>query len=164
MLYTNCMNKTIRAYLSEIGRAGGRSRAKRLNDAERKSGAAKAALSRWMVTRFGVAAFEELGLPGSEIVDEGLESLAEGKNDTLEALAVAEAAPRLRFLNVPVPKNASTIDNARGKLYRLIEDRDADMGHARFLAVLERLDSFCDALSVVHDRTPEVRRDRRWCV
>lgn len=154
----------VRAYLAEIGRKGGRARARSLGAGARRGAAAKAALARWMKRRFGVVSFAALGLPGSEIVDAGLASLAEGKTDEVEALAVAEAAPRLRFLNVPVPRSAEEVENARVKLYRALEARETGTAHARLLALFERIDSFCNALSVVYDRVPEKRRDRRWCV
>lgn len=155
--------RTIHSYLADIGRRGGRARARALSKEERKKIAVKASLVRWMNERFGVKSFSELGLPGSEIVDKGLILIAEGKYNRIESLAVAEVTPRLRFLNVPVPHQVCGIKNPRRKLYRLMEKKEQGLAYPRFHALLERLDSFCDALSAIHKRKPAQRRDRSWC-
>lgn len=157
----------VRRFLSRIGRMGGLSRARDRSQSELDSTARRGAVSRWIRQRFGVGSFEDLGLPGWEIVDKGLFDLAAGKTDSIDALAVAEVQPRLRYLGVPVPRTTETIIEARKKLYRIVEVQNGEMAHERFSAILQRVDSFCDALSsrspgVVLRRVP-VRRDRIWC-
>ena len=83
------------------GGSGGRRRAARRSAAERSATTRRTATARWVRHRFGGMSFEELGLPGGDIVDAGLEDLASGRT-TPEALAVSLAAPRLRREGVPV--------------------------------------------------------------
>ncbi len=137
----------VRKFLAKAGRKGGASRARRLESNARCAQARHAAIARWMKKRFGSGSAEEMGLPGWEIFDAGMKDLVEGKTSGVSALAVAEVRPRLRFLGVPVPSVADSIVNAREKLYRAVEDREGDMAHARFAAILERLDGLCDALA-----------------
>lgn len=154
----------VKKFLSAIGRIGGRARARNHNQKDLDAMACRAAGARWMRKRFGVDTFEELGLPGWEIVDTGLRELSQGTTDGIEALAIAEVAPRLRYLGVPVAKTASDVSNPREKLYRLMESRHGGMAHERFTAFLQRIDSFCDALSSSYPQEKRtVRRDRVWC-
>ncbi len=116
-----------------------------------------------MRARFGVEKFEDLALPGWQVIDAGMRNLVDGEEDRVEALAVAEARPRLRYLGVPVPRSADLICDAREKLYRMMEAAHGELAHARFMAILSRVDSFCDALSSVRSaRGQQVRRDRMW--
>lgn len=128
------------------------------------SQARRAIVSRWMKQRFGTNNFEKLGIPGWEIVDLGLRDLADGNHSSVAALAVAEVRPRLRFLGVPVPDVLIQNTNIRMRLYRTMEEQHQDMAHARFCALLERVDSFCDTLAV-QIRIPKhsTHRHRRWC-
>jgi hypothetical protein len=115
-----------------------------------RAGAARqAAIRRWTRARFGAPSFRELGLPGGEIVDAGLADLAAGR-ETIESLAISEAAPRLRREGVPVPRDV--IPDPSERLYRLIEQRDGALAHARFTALLRQLASFADACSFLRER------------
>ena len=150
-------------YLRKIGKKGGKQRAKKLSLAARSSQARKAVLSRWMNKRYGVDSFEKMSLPGWEIIDAGLHDLVTGNHSSVNALTVAEIRPKLRFLGVPVPHVPRQIFSIRPSLYRAMEEQHKDMAHARFCALLERADSFCDALSSLAP-IPQAssHRNRRW--
>jgi hypothetical protein len=141
----------IRENFRRFGRVGGRRRAERLAPADRRTIARRAARVRWTRERFGAASFEELGLPGGELVDAGLEGLASGRVSP-EALAVSLAAPRLRREGVPV---GAVLDDPERRLYELLAQRDGDLAHARYNAFLRRLVSFAD--SCRRARLPKAR-------
>jgi hypothetical protein len=82
-----------------------------------------------------------LGLPGGDLVDQGLADLAAGKI-TLESLLVSLAAPRLRREGVPV--GAALADPER-RLFRLLSRKGMDLAHARYNAYRRRIVSFADA-------------------
>jgi len=119
--------------------------------ADRSAVARRAATVRWIRERFGAASFEELGLPGGDLVDAGLDALASGRVSA-EALAVSLAAPRLRREGVPV---GSVLDDPERRLYDLLAQRDGDLAHARYNAFLRRLVSFAD--SCRRARLPKAR-------
>jgi hypothetical protein len=152
------LSRDVREFLAAAGRKGGRARGRRLTPAARA-----AALSRWMRQRFDTDSFASLGLPGGELVDRGLRRLAAGDLASPEALAVAELRPRLRFLGVPVPATAAEVDGARERLYRTLEATHGTLAHTRFHALLERLDSFCDAFAATRPQAVHTaHRARRW--
>lgn len=155
----------VRRFLARIGRRGGKARAGRSSQGDLDSTARRAAFLRWMRQKFNVEQFEEMGLPGAEIVDAGLRQLVAGEREQVEALVVAELRPRLQYLGVPVPEVARDIDEPRTRLYRLLEERYGGMAHQRILALLERADSFCDSLASVSPVRPQrrIRRERAWC-
>lgn len=131
----------IRERFRRYGRAGGRRRAERMTPADRRAVARRAATARWTRERFGASSFEELGLPGGDLVDAGLDALASGRV-TAESLAVSLAAPRLRREGVPV---GSVLDDPERRLFELLSQRDGDLAHARYNAFLRRLVSFADS-------------------
>lgn len=133
---------TFRAY----GKAGGRARAERLAPQRRSSIARVAAIARWTRERFGSDRFADLGLPGGALVDEGLRGLAVGE-ESVEALLVALAAPRLRREGVPVPE--ASWPDPEIRCYRLIEQAHGDLAHARYLALLQQMESFSNACHLV---------------
>lgn len=96
---------------------------------------------RWIRQRFGAASFEQLGLPGGDIVDAGLTDLA-AERTTPESLAVSLAAPRLRREGVPV---SAVLDDPERRLFELLSRTEGDLAHARYNAYLRRLVSFADA-------------------
>ncbi|MDX1578986.1 MAG: hypothetical protein R3266_10890 [Gemmatimonadota bacterium] len=120
---------------------GGRRRAARLSAGERSAAARRAAAARWIRHRFGGTSFEEMGLPGGDIVDAGLADLADGRT-TPESLAVSLAAPRLRREGVPVGR---VEEDPERRLFDLIADTEGDLAHHRYNAYLRRLVSFADA-------------------
>ena len=108
---------------------------------DRRAVARRAATVRWIRERFGGSSFEELGLPGGDLVDAGLAALASGRVSP-EALAVSLAAPRLRREGVPV---GAVLADPERRLYDLLAQRDGDLAHARYNAILRRLVSFADS-------------------
>lgn len=141
--------KRVRERFKALGRRGGLTRAHRMSPEARTAVARNAAMRRWIRARFGANDFRALGLPGAEIVDAGLADLAASR-ETVESLAIGEAAPRLRREGVPVPQGTPQDPSAR--LYRLLEQRNAELAHARFTSYLRQLASFADACAAVRRR------------
>lgn len=157
------VSQRIRNYLKTIGRKGGKERAAKFSSATLSSQARHAVVTRWMRKRFGVDNFKALALPGGEIVDVGLRDLINENFSSVQALAVAELRPRLRFLRVPLPNVSNQISKPRTLLYRTMEVKEGGMAYVRFCALLERLDSFCDALvSIIPTPRHTAHRHRRW--
>lgn len=113
-----------------------------MDPAERRGVARRAATSRWIRHRFGAASFAERGLPGGELVDEGLADLAYGRT-TAASLAVSLAAPRLRREGVPV--GAVLEEAPERRLFELLQRTEGGLAHARYNAHLSQLVSFADA-------------------
>ncbi len=88
---------------------------------------------------------ELLHLPGGDLVTKGLEDLASGR-ETIEALLVSIAAPRLRQRGVLVPE---PLPDPERRLYERLAEEDADSAHSRYNALLRRLTSFESALECV---------------
>lgn len=157
------VTQSLQRYFKKIGQKGGKERARKQSAATLSSQAKHAVVSRWMRKRFGADNFQALALPGWEIVDSGLRDLAHGDVSSLHALAILELRPRLRFLGVPVPQASYPISNPRALLYQTMEVKEGDMAFVRFCALLQRVDSFCDALaSTISIPKQKVHRQRRW--
>lgn len=142
--------KSVRKRFQAFGREGGRRRAKLLSPSSRKEIARKAAMARWTQQRFGSASFADLGIPGGDLVDQGLQDLLMGRLSK-EAYLVALAAPRLRREGVPVPMPTNewttlVLDPHEG-LYKLVEAENEGLAHARYNAYLRQVVSFADALA-----------------
>lgn len=88
--------------------------------------------------------FADLGLPGGDVVDEGLADLASGRTSAA-SLLVSLAAPRLRREGVPV---TNTQPDPELRLYRLLSSTEGDLTYARYNAYLRLIVSFADACSV----------------
>ena len=84
-------------------------------------------------------------LPGGDLVAKGLEDLARA-SETVEALLVSIAAPRLRDSGVLV---AAPFPDAEHRLYECLAREDPDSAHSRYNALLRRLTSFESALECV---------------
>ncbi len=84
-------------------------------------------------------------LPGGELVAKGLEDLARS-SETVEALLVSIAAPRLRALGLPVER---PLPEPEHRLYERLAREDPDSAHSRYNALLRRLTSFESALECV---------------
>jgi hypothetical protein len=154
----------IRSYLKKIGQRGGNARARKLSADTRSAHARHAIISRWMRKRFGADRFESLALPGWEIIDPGLHDLVHGNISSINALAVVELRPRLRLLGVPVPDVSNHTLNSREQLFCTMKEVHGDMAYLRFCALLERLDSFCDALAGLFPIPQQsTHKQRRWC-
>lgn len=141
--------RSVQEKFRRFGKAGGQTRAARLSPTARRAIAQKAALRRWIRVRFGETSFEVLELPGGDLVDQGLDDLAAGK-ETAVSLLVSLAAPRLRREKVPIP--AALPADPDSKLYRLLSATEGDLAHARYLAHLEQIASFADACGTLQTK------------
>ncbi len=79
------------------------------------------------------------GLPGFEIVRQGLADLAQGL-ETVPALLVAIGAPRLRSLGFAIPEG--TFASPEHRLYELLGRSEPNSAHGRYNALVRRLVSF----------------------
>jgi len=93
------------------------------------------------------------GLPAADLVTRGLEDL-EARRDTVEALLVAVAWPRLERAGLPVPARARELREAELLLYRELGKDPSCDAYARYGALLRELVSFERALE------HRVRRER----
>jgi hypothetical protein len=84
-------------------------------------------------------------LPGGDLVAKGLEDVARSR-ETVEALLVSIAAPRLRALGLTVGR---PLVDPEHRLYALLAREDPDSAHSRYNALLRRLTSFESALECV---------------
>lgn len=82
------------------------------------------------------------GLPGSDLVSEGLADLAVGR-ETAAALLVSIGAPRLRIGGIIVPL---TLGDPEHRLYAMLKRQEPDSAHSRYNDLIGRLVSFEDAL------------------
>lgn len=83
--------------------------------------------------------------PGGDLVAKGLEDLAASR-ETVEALLVSIAAPRLRGLGFAV---AATFPDPEHALYERLAQQDSDSAHSRYNALLRRMTSFASAKECV---------------
>ncbi len=84
---------------------------------------------------------EQSDLPGHELVSQGLDDLAAGR-ESESALVVAMAAPRLRALGIDVPQGGGELPSHR--LYELLTETD-EGAHSRYNALVARIVSFARA-------------------
>ena len=82
-------------------------------------------------------AMQVSGLPGGDLVEQGLCDLSEGR-DTAQALLVAIGGPRLCRLGFDVP----ILESPEHRLYELLARDDPNDAHARYNALIRRLVSF----------------------
>jgi hypothetical protein len=86
---------------------------------------------------------ELTGLPGAELVRQGLADLDSGI-ETVPALLVTMARSRLRRLGIPVPTR--DLPDAELRLYRALCQEDPAAAYGRYNALLRRLVSLARAL------------------
>jgi hypothetical protein len=79
--------------------------------------------------------------PGHDLVATGLDDLA-ARRETVPALLVTIAAPRLRSLGYDVPE--AGFDRPSHRLYELLTKTD-DSAHSRYNALIARIVSFARA-------------------
>ncbi len=79
------------------------------------------------------------GLPGGDLVQEGLADLASGV-ESVAALLVSIGAPRLRRIGLPIP--AQVFPSPEHRLYEFLAQSDPDSAHSRYNALIRRLVSF----------------------
>ena len=77
--------------------------------------------------------------PGEDLVEKGLDDLANGR-ETIESLLVQIGGPRLRRLGYTVPPYAGELPEHR--LYKLLAAENSDSAHSRYNALIRRLISF----------------------
>jgi len=82
-------------------------------------------------------------LPGAEIVLPGLADLEAGRQ-SLNAVAVQAAAPRLRRAGLDAPSAAGDVPAAH-RLYQQLSEQLGDGAHSRYNAILARIASFARA-------------------
>lgn len=97
------------------------------------------------------------GLPGAELIEVGLADAASG-TESIAALLVAIAAPRLTRLGVDVPKGALVKGEPELALYRMLCEQSEPDPYSSYNALLRRLVSFEQALE--HRVMSERRRAR----
>jgi hypothetical protein len=82
-------------------------------------------------------------LPGSELVDAGIEDLRAGR-DTTSAALVSMARPRLRALGLDIP-DAESDEPPGHHLYGLLAADEIATAHSRYNALVARIVSFARA-------------------
>ena len=80
----------------------------------------------------------DAGLPGAELIAEGLEDLRWARV-SVPALLVSIGAPRLQLCGVDVP---SPLEDPEHRLYLLLAAEDSDSAHSRYNALIRRLVSY----------------------
>lgn len=78
-------------------------------------------------------------LPGDDLIEAGVEDLAEGR-ETIAALLVAIGAPRLKRLGINLPQQLP--NNPEHRLYDLLAADDEDSAHSRYNAFIRKLVSY----------------------
>lgn len=81
-------------------------------------------------------------LPGGELIRQGLQDLAAGR-ESAAALLVLIGAPRLRRLGLEL--SADMAPGAEHRLYQWLARTDPDAAHSRYNALLRRLVRFVRA-------------------
>jgi hypothetical protein len=94
-------------------------------------------------------------LPGAELVLRGVEDLRAGRQETVAALLVAIAEPRLRALGLDLPALPEPTRDRELVLYALLRDQEPADAYSRYNALLRRLISF------EHSLEQQVYRARR---
>jgi hypothetical protein len=91
-------------------------------------------------------------LPGAEIILPGLRDLHSGESSTIGALLVAIAATRLTEAGLDIPKDHLALEPEL-TLYAYLQDERED-AYPYYNALLNRLNSFCDALELGYEYKP----------
>jgi hypothetical protein len=85
-------------------------------------------------------------LPGAEIILPGLSDLHNGESNTIGALLVAIAVTRLTEAGLDIPKDHLASEPELTLYARLQDERDD--AYPYYNALLNRLNSFCNALEI----------------
>ena len=91
-------------------------------------------------------------LPGAEIILPGLSDLHRGESKTIGALLIAIAATRLTEAGLDIPKDHLAPDPEL-TLYAHLQDEQDD-AYSYYNALLNRLNSFCNALELSYKYNP----------
>jgi hypothetical protein len=81
----------------------------------------------------------DFALPGEALIRSGLADLADGI-ESVPALLVSIAAPRLRALGLAVP--TETIPSPEARLYEVLHQTYGDAAHSRYNSLIRRLVSY----------------------
>lgn len=79
-----------------------------------------------------------MDLPGSDLIETGIEDLSRGV-ESIPALLVSIGAPRLCRLGFALPP---PIPSPEHRLYLRLQESDPDSAHSRYNALIRRLVSF----------------------
>ena len=94
-------------------------------------------------------------LPGAELILPGLNDLHNGETHTVGALLVAIAATRLSEAGLDIPKEHLASEPELTLYARLQDERDD--AYLYYNALLNRLNSFCNALELSYQYKPFIR-------
>ncbi len=86
-----------------------------------------------------------VGLPGADLIREGLAELADGR-EGMASFLVCIGSPKLRRCGVTVPVSEADALAADHRLYEWLEERHGHEAHSRYNALLRELVSFERAL------------------
>jgi hypothetical protein len=95
-------------------------------------------------------------LPGAELILPGLDDLHNGETNTVGSLLVAIASIRLTEAGLDVPKEHLPPEPELA-LYALLQN-ERDDAYPYYNALLNRLNSFCNALELRHNFKPHLPR------
>jgi hypothetical protein len=107
-------------------------------------------------------ASELAGLPGAELIQEGLADLAAGR-ETPASLLVAIGRPRLNLLGIGNEFADRLPDNPETRLYHRLAALHGNEAHSQYNALIRRLVSFEQALErrMSAGKVPEGRQQAR---
>jgi hypothetical protein len=91
-------------------------------------------------------------LPGAELILPGLDDLRHGRTNTVGALLVAIAATRLTSAGLDVPKDHLSPEPELTLYARL--QKEQDNAYLYYNALLDSLNSFCNALELSYKYDP----------
>lgn len=91
-------------------------------------------------------------LPGAELILAGLDDLCRGETNTVASLLIAIAATRLTEAGLDIPTDHLAAEPELTLYARLQEERD-DV-YLDYNALLNRLNSFCNALELNYQYQP----------
>lgn len=91
-------------------------------------------------------------LPGAEIILPGLNDLLNGESNTIGALLIAIASTRLTEAGLDIPKDHLSPEPEL-TLYANLQDQRDD-AYVYYNALLNQLNSFCNALEVSYKYKP----------
>ena len=100
-------------------------------------------------------------LPGAEIILHGLSDLQSGESNTIGALLVAIAATRLTEAGLDIPKDHLASEPELTLYANLQNERDD--AYPYYNALLNRLNSFCNALELSYQYKPSKNMFERPC-
>lgn len=104
---------------------------------------------------------KQAAIPGADILERGIEDIAAGRQ-SVDALLVEAAAPRLRFLGIDIPPipspQAGEHPDAELRLYALLGRQGNTDPYGEYNALLRRLASLCSALELARGRTLRAER------